>query len=992
MAFDAGRVTATLDLDRSPFQRALDLSIAQGQKFDKSVYEATLAADVEGASAARSTLEQLETRARRVDGTDVDIDVNVDQDGGGVASLGRFTGALSSSMGSIAQFNQKAAFLRNLTGYALPIAIAGAVSAFGPLIGAAGAAAGAAVGLGAGFGLIAAATAPTISILGGLGDILNDLTLEERRSMTAAEQASFVQKELAKDGVNLSDSQKEVVEQAIRVGRAFNTSFAESQGVMDGVLLSVGKLAEDALPFLGRQATRVTESFAIAFGGVLGRAQEPEQLATFRRFFDRIPSMIESATTALGNFGLGLFNMLVETMPYADRLLNWIQDVSKRFLEWSQSEKGRRQIQQFMRGVARYGPIVANAIAEIGRVLGILATSPVVRVFFRALIYVISETAREIRTTIRVIEFLYRGLGKAGRAAVNFGKGVIRWIGRALEIVKRWRDRIRGDIGDATKGAIDRAISFFRRLPGRIANFLGGVIERVRRWGRSLRERLSESVRDAVRRALTWWGNLISGVARFLGRVLARVRSWARSLRERLSDGIRSAVDRALNWFRNLPYRVGYFLGRVIVRAIDFARRIRNFLTDGVRNAVQGALRWFANLPGRAARFLANVIDRIRTWGRSLRDRISSAVRGAVEAALRFFANLPVRAARFLSNVIERVRSWGRSLISRLAGAVRGAVDSAVRWFLRLDDRIRARLVSIIDRVRSWGSDMIARFADIGRTVRERFSAALRALVAYVREIFSNMISTVRTLVGRVRDEITSGFAGTRDRVRDALGGIVTAASEVFKSLLGAASSTLTNLKNIFADWQFFEIGWNLIIGLRDGFVSGASHLYRAARDVIGNFLDGVRAAAREGSPSRETFDRGVRLGEGLVLGWLSQMENARRGARELVGAMLAETDREIGAPTIGGIGGPRGLSSVGNLGGFPRAGSGARGGRASQTMDVGGITVHVSVGNLGGSRSDAASDAAHIGQETARAVRAELARIAAQAKAYGPYLAGGVS
>lgn len=74
MAFDAGSILSTLDVDRDPFQTGLDWARAEGKKFAKEKYSAKLDLDVKK---AREDLTALTAELTALRGRSVDVDVQI---------------------------------------------------------------------------------------------------------------------------------------------------------------------------------------------------------------------------------------------------------------------------------------------------------------------------------------------------------------------------------------------------------------------------------------------------------------------------------------------------------------------------------------------------------------------------------------------------------------------------------------------------------------------------------------------------------------------------------------------------------------------------------------------------------------------------------------------------------------------------------------------------------------------------------------------------
>src|SRR5215217_4398207 len=90
MSFDAGAVTATLDLDRAPFITSLTRARREAASFAGKTYEAALG--VKGTAETSAELAVVDKEADALDGRNINMDVDVDEDGTGAAHLGSLSG------------------------------------------------------------------------------------------------------------------------------------------------------------------------------------------------------------------------------------------------------------------------------------------------------------------------------------------------------------------------------------------------------------------------------------------------------------------------------------------------------------------------------------------------------------------------------------------------------------------------------------------------------------------------------------------------------------------------------------------------------------------------------------------------------------------------------------------------------------------------------------------------------------------------------------
>jgi hypothetical protein len=338
-------VEVSVDADDKPLKTGLASSMRSASAFGKAASAAArvkISVDdsqfVDSMGRTRDALGRF-TSQRHTAKIDVDS-------GGFFKTIGAMNRAIvgGGSSSLIGGFNLAARTATSAFVLAIPAAVAVAVAALQPLMGAAGVGGAAIAAVGAGFGLIALAASQTFSKI-------------------EKENGKFV----AKTGETLTRSQQDLVDHLNRAGSTYARSFRGANEAANRFMGNVVQTAEQTFPYLGRLAERSTNAVAGAFADMRREMSKPGQLDSFRRLLDAAPEMSARLTRAGGNFFGGVANMLAQAVPQAKGLSGWVETTSENLLSWSRSEAGRQRLKETFQSASRFAGNLAEGTADVAR-------------------------------------------------------------------------------------------------------------------------------------------------------------------------------------------------------------------------------------------------------------------------------------------------------------------------------------------------------------------------------------------------------------------------------------------------------------------------------------------------------------------------------------------------------------------------------------------------------------------------------------------------
>lgn len=371
--FDAGSIDATLDVDRTPFTRGLELAQEQAHEFEDDGIHVRLDLDDGDALVA---FDDIELRADELDGRDIRLRVEVDDSDadrglddvesrlgrpgsgsggeGGSGLLGSFSTLLG--LGAKVGLGLGIATLPAIVASAVP-AVIGLSGLFGTL----------AAGIGA-FGLVAK------SDFTDMQATLKDLTTQQQNLNNAttdtARQAAL--KAIAADTAKLQGP----AGAAAKAYQAIETAVAglktSTSGSVFPVMTEFFKAAADALPKIS-PLIDATAKALLPFATDLDKAVNGPG---FTKLVSWLSSNIGPDLRGVGDFllnvGQGALHIFQLLSPLASFFNGGILKVSSNFNSWSQSLTSSA-IQPFLNFIKSNGPLVAQTFDDLAKAIGGIA-------------------------------------------------------------------------------------------------------------------------------------------------------------------------------------------------------------------------------------------------------------------------------------------------------------------------------------------------------------------------------------------------------------------------------------------------------------------------------------------------------------------------------------------------------------------------------------------------------------------------------------------
>lgn len=271
-----------------------------------------------------------------------------------------------------------------------------------------------------------------------------------------------------------------VLVKAKELGAAYRTSFKEATDSAGLLAIRMMDLGIRIMPQLGRTANETILGIDRGLTKVGQNYRAHGVLNSMKNILRNMPGITNAWTVAFGNFGGAFLNIMSQAMPYALRFALYIGRVGERFMRWTDSAEGRREIKQFFDSAA---PVARALFRQIGRIGG-------------ALLKWSTENPEAVAAAITKIGDIVMGAARWISRAVRFWNAmpgpireVIKWAGLAyvafrmlpipLRLAVMWIGRLAlgmaagggamGMFGNKTKGAAGKTSLLKRAAAGAAA-------------------------------------------------------------------------------------------------------------------------------------------------------------------------------------------------------------------------------------------------------------------------------------------------------------------------------------------------------------------------------------------------------------------------------------------------------------------------------------------------------------------------------------------
>lgn len=353
---------------------------------------------------------------------------------------------------------------------------------------------------------------------------------------------------------------------------------------------------------------------------------------------DTLPGAVTILKSALEGLGIAVYeNGSAQLQGFVEKITEvvgkitefvsngGIQTIIDKFIELSPAIAGVTTAIVIFKGALAISSIIDTVTKAFAAFNVVLAANPIL-----AIVSVIAALVVALITAYNTNED-FRNKVNAAWDAIKQG------VGKAVEAVAKF-------FTETIPNAINKMVTFFKELPGKIGNALKSALEKVTSWAKELPEKAKEAA-----------SNFLSNVAQF---------------------------------FDELPYKIGYAIGTALGHIIKWSTDMVDKAKEMGKNFLDSVVTFFKELPGKIADFVKNAYTNVTNWVKDMVDKAKEVGKNFIDSVVTFFKELPGKIADFLTQTIDNIKSWVTDMVQRGKDGAKEFFDAIIDGVKELPDKM----------------------------------------------------------------------------------------------------------------------------------------------------------------------------------------------------------------------------------------------------------------------------------------------------------------
>ena len=223
-----------------------------------------------------------------------------------------------------------------------------------------------------------------------------------------------------------------------------------------------------------------------------------------------------------------------------------------------------------------------------------------------------------------------------------------------------------------------------------------------------------------------------------------------------------------------------------------------------------------------------------------------SSLPAVIDSVTNILAELLITITGYLPELLAQ----GVSLITELAVGLLSSFPTVYESVVSILDGLLTTIVSFLPSLLASGISLIG---ELARGIADNLPAIITAAVNMMGELLA-------TIASHLPDLLASGVT----LIIELVAGLISA----IPAISAAIPQIITSIVDTFGQWNWGEIGSNIVSGIAKGISSGASAIWQAAKNAASNALKAAKEALGIASPSRVMRDEvGKFIPSGLAVG-----------------------------------------------------------------------------------------------------------------------------
>lgn len=472
----------------------------------------------------------------------------------------------------------------------------------------------------------------------------------------------------------------------------------------------------------------------------------------------------------------------------------------------------------------------------------------------------VNETIQKILEVVNNIDWS-AAIGKVGEFLTSIGSKFVEalpdLVGKATEIFNSLRDTITSLLD----GLIQAAATAIPEGVTTIANGLSELVENITPHIQSAISNTIENVQtlshDAIQSAISiitdgeMWesvfdflGTLVSNIFDTLAQTIKDV-DWSTLLHDAIQmmfAALRALVVNIIPNIIELGGNIiqGLFEGILagITQIPEILQGIFTGIVDGIKTLfginspstvmaeiggyiMQGLLDGITNLIGNLGELVSNIVSTVVDGFTNLKDNVVETVTNVKDNVVKHFTNMKDSVVETASGLLESASEKFESLKENLTTAATNIKDTVVDKFSTLKDNVTDKVSDMKDKVVDKVSDM-----------KDKFQDKVSDLKDNVSDKFSDLKDSVSDTVSDMKDAVSDKVSDMKDKVQDKISDMKDDVKDKFSDMKDDIKDKMSDIKDNISD------KWDEAVD-----TIKSTNLYDTAKDIIGNFKDGLTSA-----------------------------------------------------------------------------------------------------------------------------------------------------
>ena len=288
-------------------------------------------------------------------------------------------------------------------------------------------------------------------------------------------------------------------------------------------------------------------------------------------------------------------------------------------------------------------------------------------------------------------------------------------------------------IKDVLVSAWQSVLSFFTEtlpaLPNQIAYWLGYALGTCIKWQRDLVEWVTTNIPLVIEKIITFFSELPGKIWDFLMEIIDSVISWGEEMLQNAEKAATDFINALVTFFTELPGKVAEIFTEILTNIIGWGTEMLHNAERTATDFINTLVTFFSELPGRLLEILTQILSNVINWGNNMLLKAQKTGMDFVNGIINFLKELPGKISTLLNEIIKKVTSFVTDMANKATEAGKGFFNKIVEALAGLPDKmyeIGSNIVSGIWNGISAGWDwLVGKVKDLANSLFEGAKEAL---------------------------------------------------------------------------------------------------------------------------------------------------------------------------------------------------------------------------------------------------------------------------